>query len=149
MKKNGRQILDRFFITSSPRVPASSAFTKKKESVSEPNRFRPNFFLSVCQSASDRKKSFLKASIIAISPTILVPPMCKARRYENTCLSLVFYQIPFNLSIYAMCTKFVSLYRERILRSKFGKFDFEIIYIEIQIYLVFMQIYTRVKLVAY
>lgn len=75
MKKNGRQILDRFFITSSPRVPASSAFKKKKkkESVSEPNRFRPNFFLSACQSASDRKKSFLKASIIAISPTILVP----------------------------------------------------------------------------
>lgn len=69
---NSRQVLYYFFASSSLRF---ECFQKKKEegSVSEPNRFRPNFFrlsvrLSVCQSASDRKKSFLKASIIAISP---------------------------------------------------------------------------------
>lgn len=69
---NSRQVLYYFFASSS-RFECFQKKKKKKESVSEPNRFRPNFFLSVCQSASDRKKSFLKASIIAISPTILVP----------------------------------------------------------------------------
>lgn len=49
MKKNGRQIPDRFFITSSPRVPASSAF--EKESV---QRIDPDRISSACQPTQRR-----------------------------------------------------------------------------------------------
>lgn len=68
---NSRQVLYYFFASSSLRF---ECFQKKRRrrkrfrAESIPAEFLPSVCPSVCQSASDRKKSFLKASIIAISP---------------------------------------------------------------------------------
>lgn len=114
---NSRQVLYYFFASSS----RFECFQKKKKKrkPEEPNRFRPNFFLSVCQSASDRKKSFLKASIIAISPTILVPLCVYDAKLDGTKIHVRFrrqFSIKSRLTCQFMRTKFVSLYRERIMR---------------------------------
>lgn len=67
MKKNGRQILDRFFITSSPRVrPASSAF-KKKEAFQ--SRIDSGRISSVCLSVG---LSEIFSKSVNHRPTILV-----------------------------------------------------------------------------
>lgn len=88
--------------------------SKKKK---KRKRFRtesiPAEFLSFCLSVGLWSQEIFSKSVnhrdITHDSCTTLCVRCKARRYENTCSvsSLVFYQIPFNLSIYAHKIRFV------------------------------------------